>query len=428
MSMKISSVMQRIGWYVGIALCCAMPHISSAATLGMSPSVLSLHVGETATVRVYVSSTDVTVNAAEANVLYPSDILEVMGVSKSASIFSIWLDEPTYSNSTGIVSFSGGLPTPGYQGGMGNVVSIVFKAVHVGTATLQLSDASVRADDGLGSDILKGSSGAVITVAPALSSPTATPTSPVEPSEPKTTATKHAATTEAPPAVIATTSVATTTFPLTVSTPTFIFEPDHPAENGLITIRGTAGPGTQRVEVHIVGETMHKVISIVPDADGSYELDTAELQHGEYTVWAEAVNNTIHSRPTQGMYIVVSSPVIGSLAGFDITLYEALWVLLIIACAGLVLGSRATYHIWKHKRLHSRLRDITHLEKEIIAHSSQLRTDLEKFAEMFEYTHRYRNLSKAEQSMYRSISALIRQLNATTTQTEDALERTEKEE
>lgn len=415
---------------VAMLLMCLVPGITFAATLSIMPSVLSVHTGETATVRVVVASTDTAINSAEANILYPSDSLEVVGVSKAASVFSIWLDEPNYSNSTGVISFSGGLPTPGYQGGNGTVISIVFKAKQPGVATLQMSGAAIRADDGMGTDVTKGSSGAVITVlAPTPAQPAVSHVQDTASQAPAAVQVKSKARSDISVVeAVATTTATTTQSRIVVTAPTFAISPEAPAENGLVTMTGMVSPGTERIEIHIVGGTTHRVIILVPEQDGSYELDTADLRRGEYTVWAEAVTQGIHSRPTQGVHVSVSSPIVATIAGADITLIEVLWTILLIALAGLALGARATYHLWKQRRLHSRLRDITNLEKEIIKHSGQLRVDLEKFAAMFEYTHRHRDLSKAEQSMYRSITALIRQLNSTTTDTEVALDRTEKEE
>jgi hypothetical protein len=70
------------------------------------------------------------------------------------------VEEPNFSNNAGTISFNGGMPTPGYTGAAGKVFSVVFKAKKPGSASIIFSSASVRANDGLGTDVLRGSSNA----------------------------------------------------------------------------------------------------------------------------------------------------------------------------------------------------------------------------------------------------------------------------
>lgn len=141
-------------------------HTLHAATLKLTSSSPRIFVGDTATVWVVVHTEGVAINNAEATIQYPSDIVEVVSVSRGSSIFSLWVEEPTFSNSTGVISFNGGISTPGYTGSSGNILSITVRAKKVGQANFSYSGAAVRANDGLGTNVLTGRSGIVLSVVP----------------------------------------------------------------------------------------------------------------------------------------------------------------------------------------------------------------------------------------------------------------------
>jgi len=127
-----------------------------AATAYFSPASGSFAEGKNFTVNIFVNTKDVAINNAEAVISFPSDLLEVVSVSKSGSIFSLWVEEPTFSNSAGTISFNGGVPTPGYTGAAGKLVGVVFRVKKAGMASLTFSSAAVRANDGLGTDVFTG--------------------------------------------------------------------------------------------------------------------------------------------------------------------------------------------------------------------------------------------------------------------------------
>lgn len=135
-----------------------------AATLYFIPGSGNIAVGDIFTANVYVNTKGVAVNNAEAVVNFPPDLLSVTSVSRTGSIFSLWVEEPSFSNTGGTVIFNGGLPTPGFSGSAGKVASIVFRAKKTGEASLIFSSAAVRANDGLGTDILDGQGSAKFTL------------------------------------------------------------------------------------------------------------------------------------------------------------------------------------------------------------------------------------------------------------------------
>ncbi len=127
---------------------------ASAASLYFSPSSGSYTVGGTLSVSVNVSSADQAMNAASGVISFPQDKLEVTSLSKNSSIFTLWVQEPSFSNSAGTVNFEGIVLNPGFTGTAGKIITVNFKVKTMGVAQFNFSSGSVLANDGLGTDIL----------------------------------------------------------------------------------------------------------------------------------------------------------------------------------------------------------------------------------------------------------------------------------
>jgi hypothetical protein len=132
----------------------ALPVWAQKASLYLSPSTGSYTVGNTFLVQVKVNSGGVAINAADGTLVFDPDKLEVKSISKEDSIFTLWVQEPTFSNSVGTINFGGGKPSPGFTGAAGMIINITFKAKTSGTANVSFASGSVLADDGKGTNIL----------------------------------------------------------------------------------------------------------------------------------------------------------------------------------------------------------------------------------------------------------------------------------
>lgn len=137
---------------------------ASAATLQINSSSATMSPGGIMTLSVVLNSEGVAINNVEAKIIFPKDLLEVVSISKSGSVFSLWVEEPTYSNIAGVIAFDGGIPTPGFNGPNGTVLSIVVKVKATGQADIIFSDAIVRANDGLGTNVLSSKNSKTITI------------------------------------------------------------------------------------------------------------------------------------------------------------------------------------------------------------------------------------------------------------------------
>jgi hypothetical protein len=132
----------------------ASPYTALAAVLTLSPSSGSYPAGTTFTTSVTVQSGGVPLNAMSGTLSFPTDQLEVVSLSKGGSIITLWIQEPSFSNSAGTVQFEGVVPNPGYSGATGNIIGVTFRVKKAGSATVSFSAGSVLANDGEGTEVL----------------------------------------------------------------------------------------------------------------------------------------------------------------------------------------------------------------------------------------------------------------------------------
>ncbi|MCA9362073.1 hypothetical protein KC906_01740, partial [Candidatus Kaiserbacteria bacterium] len=136
---------------------------AAAASLQLSPNTGVYTANNTFTARVLVNPGGQSINAAEGTLSFNPAELSVVSVSRAGSIFNLWVTEPTYSNTAGTISFSGGSPT-GYSGQTGTIMTVTFRAVAAGTARVNFTNGSVLANDGKGTNILTAMNGGVYTI------------------------------------------------------------------------------------------------------------------------------------------------------------------------------------------------------------------------------------------------------------------------
>lgn len=148
---------------LALFLCTALlPASVRAAEITFSPATLTKGVQEEFTVKVSVNPGGTGINAADGTISFDPALLSVSSVNRDGSAFSLWTSEPSFSNSAGTVSFSGGTPTA--FSSTGTVLNIRFKAKAPGTATVSVTKGSILAADGKGSDVYKKGTDAVFTI------------------------------------------------------------------------------------------------------------------------------------------------------------------------------------------------------------------------------------------------------------------------
>jgi hypothetical protein len=226
------------------------PALAAAdAVLYVSPEKGSYIVGQTFEVKVYADTGGTLVNAAEGDLSFNTDALEVEKISTDDSILQSWSTAPVYSNEEGTVRFAG-WTKKNYTGPSGLLITITFKATRNMLANARLAAGAILAADGQESNIITSMRSGIFTIRPA--------------ETPKGTE-SHAAT--------STSANATTTSPeLNAKLPAPVFDdaPDNVAIGDRIVIRGNTEPNAH-VYVYLAhGSESENHTELLSASDGSF--------------------------------------------------------------------------------------------------------------------------------------------------------------
>ena len=146
------------------------------ASFCLSPASGTYEVGEKFSVNVFIKTEGVAINAAKAKIYFSAGKLKVLNVSKLNSVFSLWPQEPVFSNSKGEISFTGGLPNPGFTGSAGKVLTILFQGKATGDAKVSFGKEIITANDPWGTNVFSSSSGGdFLIIAPKVTPPKVAP-------------------------------------------------------------------------------------------------------------------------------------------------------------------------------------------------------------------------------------------------------------
>jgi len=148
----------------GLFFSAGLASVATAATLKVSPASNTVAVGDTFKISIRVSSADQAINAISGTLTFPADRLRVASLSKASSIISFWVEDPTYSNGGGTITFEGIVPNPAFIGADGRVLTITFEARGEGSAGLGIIGAQVLANDGQGTNVLTGTEGGSVSI------------------------------------------------------------------------------------------------------------------------------------------------------------------------------------------------------------------------------------------------------------------------
>lgn len=146
----------------------------NAATISLLPQARTFGIGQEFSVDIKINTENAFINASEATIRFPVDILELTTVDKTNSAFGFWPDEPKISNEDGTLRFTGGT-AKGISGDSLQILKMKFKAKGAGLADLTLIDAAVTASDGKGTNVLSTLKGTTITIGTAVVTPAPPP-------------------------------------------------------------------------------------------------------------------------------------------------------------------------------------------------------------------------------------------------------------
>lgn len=312
----------------------SFPALAHGATLFMVPQNEQAKAGQTFSVMVDLDSQGSSINTASADINYDNNLLSIQSVGYSSSIFSIWAEEPKYSNVNGILHFSGGLPSPGWNGSSGSILSITFKAKVPGQAKVNFENGSVLANDGVGTDVLTSSNGLSVGIGQAAAIPKA---------ENVSTSTEATTTSQAQPAI------------LVSFIPILTDIPDQLTEGSVLSFNGT-GIREGQVLVYIQkGRNDPEVMQINTDKNGGFVVTyKSPVLSGYYKIWAtEILPGGVISGSSEISYIEVVSSGSFNFDGIEITYKTAIVALLAMSLILLVLWvSTLIAHIaFRHKKI-----------------------------------------------------------------------------
>ncbi len=128
----------------------------SGNTLSFSPEQTIFYtVGEEVVVHLDMQ-TKRPVNAVGGNVYFPPDTLESITVTRIGSRIDLWSEDPTVTNESGIIHWSGGIVNPEAEGVNGRVFTMRFHAKEVGKAEIVVRDGQLLTHDGAGTNVYSG--------------------------------------------------------------------------------------------------------------------------------------------------------------------------------------------------------------------------------------------------------------------------------
>ena len=291
------------------------PLLVHAATLNFSPSTVLRTVGSTFSVSVSISSANKAMNAASGIISFPKDQLEVTNISKTNSVMNLWVQEPTFSNTQGTVSFEGIALNPGFIGSRGVILTITFRTKSVGQAKIKFSSGSVLANDGVGTNILDGLGNATISIQ-AIPAPQDT----IEiPKESKTTE-------------------------MDISTPLEIpvitYYQEEVQSGDFIKIQGIANPGVDvKIRLLRTGEAIQqKTVRSIGSGNFVIILDSTS-DPGVYTFTAQAIDEAGNtSNETSPFTIIVKQKWLNQLFE-SIQNYLSLTILLLLVLIGVIVSA-----------------------------------------------------------------------------------------
>lgn len=323
--------MRRKTFLVTTILAVFLPVLANAATLYITPSTGVYKTGELFSVLINMNTAGKSINATSGQLNFDNLRLEVVSLGYSTSVFTLWTQEPTFSNAAGSVNFSGGLPSPGFTGPSGAILRVTFRPKAQGQATANFISGSVLANDGKGTNILSSFSGGIFNILAAVSKP-------AEPSTPKT---------EQP----ALPSVGVAQRPIEAPLITDVSKILEAGQS--LTVRGLTLP-ISKVSVSFSKGAEDAIREeTFSGADGRFSLTFSKsTEAGFYRVWARVITNDGQISPQSEIVTVeVTQPLFFRIGNVALNYASIIVTLLALILFGAII---IIYGWWKFRRWQKR--------------------------------------------------------------------------
>lgn len=126
--------------------------IPPETNMRIEPQLGAYLIGDTFMVDIVVSS-ETPVNVFKGEVHFDPAVLRIESIDYNTSIADLWAEQPWYENGAGTLSFIGGTTHRGGFIGTGDLITITFKTLHEGPATINIENVRILKHDGLGTDV-----------------------------------------------------------------------------------------------------------------------------------------------------------------------------------------------------------------------------------------------------------------------------------
>ena len=146
---------------IGVAFILFRGAGAEASIMKIDPVRTKVNAGDTITLNLSIDTELESINAAEAEITFPSSILEFVSANRAGSPFSYWVEEPNAKDGT--IHFLSG-STEGISDRSVKLFTFVLKAKKDGVAPISVTNGVVTANDGEGTNVLRASQDAEITI------------------------------------------------------------------------------------------------------------------------------------------------------------------------------------------------------------------------------------------------------------------------
>ncbi|MFA5746658.1 MAG: cohesin domain-containing protein [Candidatus Paceibacterota bacterium] len=131
------------------------PAAASGASLYLSPDTGTVLLGGTFDVSVFLNTGANEINTVQASLKFDPKKVQIVNPAVGKSFISVWVAQPSYSNTNGTITFQGGVPSPGINTSSGLISTITFRAIAPGKTSIDILDSSkVLLNDGKGTNVL----------------------------------------------------------------------------------------------------------------------------------------------------------------------------------------------------------------------------------------------------------------------------------
>lgn len=157
--------------FLFLVFCLFIPIWADGAILYLEPLEGEFQIDDTFIVEIKIDTEKECINAVEVELKFSPEVLKAIDFSQGSSILTLWPKVPEINQTSGLVSFAGGIPggycgeIPGDPGPSHLLGKIIFQVFSDGfVEVLFQDDSQVLLNDGLGTPAKLKTQGAVFTI------------------------------------------------------------------------------------------------------------------------------------------------------------------------------------------------------------------------------------------------------------------------